>query len=348
MKLVGQSPVFLAAIRCLSRMARFDVPVLVEGETGTGKELAARAIHYQSKRRRGPFIPVNCGGVPDALIENELFGHERGAYTDAREAMPGVIALAEGGTLFLDEINALPPKAQVALLRFLQDQRYRPLGGGGDRRANVRIIAATNHNLEELVQQGAFRADLFFRIKILFVNMPPLRLRDGDVPLLAEHFLDDCAQRFREPRKRLAKETQAALERYSWPGNVRELENLILREYLMTDGAELTWQTEAMPAPWAVIAHTPATGTMPIAVSIAASMDASAGGTLAEPAAAPGRSYAAAKAAAMADFDRRFLHDLLTRSAGNVTRAAAEAGKDRRALGRLVKKYGFRSHDFKP
>ena len=313
MKLVGQSPLFLAATRSLARMARFDVPVLIEGETGTGKELAARVVHYRSERRRGPFIPVNCGALPDTLVENELFGHERGAYTDARERLPGVVALAEGGTLFLDEINALPPKAQAALLRFLQDQRYRPLGASDERRANVRIIAATNKCLEQLVERGEFRSDLFFRIKILFVTLPPLRARAGDAMLLAEHFLDECASRFHAPRKRLGKQTQASLERYQWPGNVRELENVIVRESLMTDGPELVWVTESS--------------------SFAAQ--------LIPP-------YAAAKAAAVADFDRRFLCELLRRAAGNVTRAAAEAGKDRRALGRLVKKYGLRPLDFKP
>jgi transcriptional regulator with PAS, ATPase and Fis domain len=313
MKLVGQSAPFLAASRALARMARFDVPVLIEGETGTGKELAARAVHYQSARGHRPFIPVNCGALPEALVENELFGHERGAYTDARESMPGVIALAEGGTLFLDEIDALSAKGQITLLRFLQDQRYRPLGAFGDRRANVRVITATNQDLENLVERGAFRSDLFFRIKILFVSLPPLRVREGDATLLAEHFLDECAARFHEPRKRLGQKARAWLDSYHWPGNVRELENMILRECLMTDGSELVLNHEAAPA--ADRRH-----------SI---------------------SYAVAKAAAIADFDRRFLREVLARSSGNVTRAAAEAGKDRRALGRLVKKYGFRSSDFR-
>src|SRR5262245_238466 len=174
----------------LSRIARFDVPALIEGETGTGKEIAARVVHYQSTRRNRPFIPVNCGALPEALVENELFGHERGAYTDARESTPGVVALAEGGTLFLDEIDALSSKAQVALLRFLQDQRYRPIGAHADRRADVRVIAATNQSLEQLADRGQFRSDLLFRIKVLFVDLPPLRRRQGDAKLLAEHFLD--------------------------------------------------------------------------------------------------------------------------------------------------------------
>jgi transcriptional regulator with PAS, ATPase and Fis domain len=314
MELVGQSPTFLAAVRLLTRVARFDVSVLIEGETGTGKELAARMVHYQSERRSRPFIPVNCGAIPEALVENELFGHERGAYTDARDSTRGVVALADGGTLFLDEIDALSPKAQVALLRFLQDQRYRPLGAAGDRRADVRIVAATNLSLERLVDQGRFRSDLLYRIKVLFVELPPLRLREGDAKLLAEHFLDACARRYREPRKQLGSTTETWLEEYAWPGNVRELENLILREALMSEGDVLVYPHEASDS------------SMPPV---------------------PRSSYAAAKAAAVAAFDRRFLQDLLVRASGNVTRAAAEAGKDRRALGRLVKKYGLSPLDFR-
>jgi transcriptional regulator with PAS, ATPase and Fis domain len=316
-ELVGQSPVFLAATRSLARMARFDVPILIEGETGTGKELAARAVHYQSARRNRPFIPLNCGALPEALVENELFGHERGAYTDARESTPGVVALAEGGTLFLDEIDALSTKAQIAFLRFLQDQRYRPLGGLADRRADLRIIAATNQNLEELVEQGQYRSDLLFRIKVLFVSLPPLRLRVGDARLLAEHFLDQCARRFHEPRKRLGLEMLAWLDDYPWPGNVRELENLILRESLMTEGSVLVYPHAPHVAP---ACRSPASFSS---------------------------SYARAKAAAVAEFDRRFLRELLIRASGNVTRAAADAGKDRRALGRLVKKYGLCPRDFR-
>ncbi len=312
MELIGQSPVFLAATRLLVRMARYDVPVLIEGETGTGKELAARLVHYNSARGNRPFIPVNCGALPEALVENELFGHERGAYTDARESTLGVVALAEGGTLFLDEIDALSPKGQAAFLRFLQDQRYRPLGALTDRRADVRIIAATNQNLEELVEDGSFRSDLLFRIKVLFASLPPLRARIGDAQLLADHFLDECARRFREPRKRLSDETARWLDAYPWPGNVRELENVILRESLMAEGDVVVYPLlEAVAAP-------------------------------------PSRaSYAAAKAAAIAEFDRRFLRDVLTRVSGNITRAAAEVGKDRRALGRLVKKCGLRPLDFR-
>ena len=313
MELLGQSAIFLAALEVLTRLARFDVPVLIEGETGTGKELAARAVHYQSPRRDRPFIPVNCGALPEALVENELFGHERGAYTDARESARGLINLADGGTLFLDEIDALSAKAQVSLLRFLQDQRYRPIGAPSDRRADVRIIAATNQQLEALAAQGQFRSDLLFRIKVMFVELPPLRLREGDAKLLAEHFLDVCARRFKEPRKRLAKSTLAWLDRYEWPGNVRELENTIMRECLMNDAQTLVFPQREKASPESDSAV----------------------------------SYAAAKAAALGEFDRRFLRESLLRASGNVTRAALDACKDRRAFGRLMKKYGINVRDFR-
>src|SRR5215813_10889060 len=173
--MIGQSPRFREAIRLIERFARYAAPVLIDGETGTGKELAARAIHYGGPRKDRPFIPVNCGALPDALVENELFGHRRGAYTDAKSEQRGIIAHAQHGTLFLDEIDALTPKSQVTLLRFLQDQQYRQLGGSEVQSADVRIIAASNANLSELTAQGTFRLDLLFRLNIMRLTMPPLR-----------------------------------------------------------------------------------------------------------------------------------------------------------------------------
>ena len=248
MDFVGQSPSFLSAVKLLARIGRFDIPALIVGETGTGKELAARAVHYESARRDQPFVPVNCGALSEALVENELFGHERGAYTDARHASPGLLSLAAGGSLFLDEIDALSPKAQVALLRFLQDQRYRPVGALQERQANVRVITATNQSLERLSREGLFRVDLLFRIKVMFVELPPLREREGDARLLAQHFLDECSSRYKSAPKRLHPSALAWIERYEWPGNVRELENFINREFLMTEGAELYARDESLPS----------------------------------------------------------------------------------------------------
>jgi len=314
MNLLGQSPIFVEALRLLHRFARHDVPVLIQGETGTGKELASRLVHYQSARAERPFIPVNCGALPESLIENELFGHERGAYTDARTATQGLVSLADGGTLFLDEVDALSPKAQVVLLRFMQDQSYRPIGCARDRRANVRVITAANRNLEDLVREGGFRLDLLFRVKVLSVDLPPLRDRRGDIRLLAQHFLDECVRRQSQIAKRFHPETIAWMERHDWPGNVRELENFVQRQCLLSDGEEVRYPTAraALPADPTVLAG-----------------------------------YKAARAAALAHFDRGFLTALLARAGGNVTHAAREAGKERRSLGRMLKKYGIRPHDFR-
>ena len=173
--MIGASDAFRTLERLLDKMALYDAPVLIGGETGTGKELAARALHYRGARRERPFIPVNCGALPDSLIESELFGHRRGAFTDARDDQPGLVALAHSGTLFLDEVDALSPKAQVTLLRFLQDQQYRPLGSRRDERADVRVVAASNHCLDDLVCAKQFRVDLLHRLKLMHLYLPPAR-----------------------------------------------------------------------------------------------------------------------------------------------------------------------------
>ena len=233
--LIGSSPAFREMLAVLEKIAGYDASVLITGETGSGKELAARAIHYLSTRRDKPFIPVNCGALPDHLIENELFGHSRGAYTDARESQVGLIAQAEGGTLFLDEVDALSAKAQVSLLRFLQDGQYRPLGSSRTLYAQVRILAASNVDLARQVEDGRFRADLHFRLNVMELPVPPLRERAGDAELLARHFIAEAACRYRLPAKELHPDTLEWLASQPWPGNVRELQNRIQREFLLAD-----------------------------------------------------------------------------------------------------------------
>src|SRR5664279_5381158 len=235
--MVGQSSAFRETVRLIARMAACDAPVLIEGETGTGKELAARAIHYQSARQDRPFIPVNCGAIPDSLIESELFGHRKGAFTDAKDNQPGLVTLAEGGTLFLDEIDALSPKGQVTLLRFLQDQEFRPLGARQVEHGNVRILAASNASLPLLAERGAFRADLLYRLRILCLELAPLRERKGDVERLAAWFLEACDKRFGLGMKAIHPQSLAWMGSYRWPGNIRELENLLYREYLLSEGS---------------------------------------------------------------------------------------------------------------
>ena len=305
--MIGCSVAFRIADALIGKMSAFDAPVLVEGETGTGKELAARAIHYRGARRDRPFVPVNCGALPDALVENELFGHRRGAFTDARDDKPGLVELARGGTLLLDEIDALTPKAQVTLLRFLQDQQFRPLGGRREEQADVRIVAASNRDLERQVEAGAFRLDLFYRLKLLHLTLPPLRDRHGDIALLAEHFVRTGSARYRKPALAIDPETLAWFERYRWPGNIRELENLIQREFLLADGERIS-----VPPP-AALAQAPGAPAL--------------------------LNYRQAKSRAIAEFESRFLASLIGQANGNVSAAARISGTERRHLGRLLKKH---------
>jgi len=248
-QLLGASASFQQTLQAIARVARFDASVLIEGETGTGKELAAHAIHYSGARCSGPFIAVNCGALPESLVESELYGHERGAFTDAKAAYEGLVTQATGGTLFLDEIETLTPKAQAVLLRFLQDRRYRAVGGRSFRVADVRVIAASNASLAELSRVGSFRQDLFYRLNVLFLQIPPLRERRGDAALLAQGFVRRFCQQYQLAEPRLNREMLRRLDEYDWPGNVRELENLVLRELLMSDAAELDLtRTLALPA----------------------------------------------------------------------------------------------------
>lgn len=310
--LIGQSSAFVNALHLLERFGTCAASVLIEGETGTGKELAARQVHYGGLRKSGPFVPVNCGAIPDALLENELFGHGRGAFTDACGESVGCIGLAHGGTLFLDEVDSLSPRGQVALLRFLQDSTYRPLGGGGEQRADVRVITASNASLEALCARGEFRKDLLFRVKLLFIEMPPLRNRPGDPSLLAKHFLEDCRHRYGPPERRLAPAALAWIEDYAWPGNVRELENLVHRAYLVCEGPEISLQDLGAMRPT--------------------------GNEEAPPAGAP---YKAARARAVEEFHRRYLAELLQAAGGNLSSASRRSGADRRMLSRLIKRYNI-------
>ena len=323
LNLVGHSPAFLHVLELTKRFAACNATVLLHGETGTGKELVARAIHYLGARRDFPFIPVNCGALPDSLVESELFGHARGAFTDARDARRGLIAEAEGGTLFLDEIEVLTPKAQVALLRFLQDLEYRPVGGAVVRDADVRIIAASNANLGELVRDGHFRRDLLFRLNVLSIDLPPLRERQRDVVLLAEMFVKRFARQYNRP-KSLHPDAVTWLLTHDWPGNVREVENLIHREFLMTDEPMIHLRSPASPG--ACRKSDPEATLSRLTES----------------------RFHEAKASAIAQFERAYIVELLSRTGGNISQAARISGKERSHLGKLVKKYGLERAAFVP
>jgi transcriptional regulator with PAS, ATPase and Fis domain len=234
---VGKSPALREAVETALRVARrTSSTVLVVGETGTGKELFARGIHYAGPSPEAPFVAVNCAAIPGTLLESELFGHERGAFTDAKQKKQGLLELARTGTLFLDEVSELPHDLQPKLLRALEERRVRRIGGYEEIEVSCRVIAATNLALEESVAEGRFREDLFYRLNVLRVTIPPLRERQGDVPVLARHFLTMLEEDQGLPPVRLGPEALRALEAHAWPGNVRELKNVLERAALLCDG----------------------------------------------------------------------------------------------------------------
>lgn len=313
--LVGKSEAFLAAVRDIPPLARADATVLICGETGTGKELFSRAIHYQSGRQGKPFIPVNCAALPDHLFENELFGHARGAYTDASSAGKGLVAEAEGGTLMLDEIDTLSLGAQAKLLRFLQDGEYRPLGAARSLTADVRVIASTNCDLLERVKAKQFREDLYYRLGSLALTIPPLRDRIEDVVHLANHFAVDFATKHGQARRAISNQALRRLLAHSWPGNVRELEGVMLRALVLTSSASL--QAEDLR------------------IADSADKDLAADSSLRQ-----------VKSRVVQTFERNYLIGLLAQYHGNVSQAAKAAGKPRRTLQRLLLKYAIRRNSF--
>ena len=323
LNLIGESPAFRAVLGLVQRVASSYATTLIQGETGTGKELIAGALHYLSSRRHGPFISINCGAVPESLFEAEFFGHARGAFTDARESRQGLVSQARGGTLFLDELEALCPRGQVALLRFLENQEYRPVGGTIVRNADVRIVGSTNASLARLAEAGAYRSDLLFRLSVLVIDLPPLRSRGDDVIVLARAFLDRLSRQYGLPPKSLHPDALAILRAYDWPGNVRELENLMHREFLLNDDRELRLQELA-----------PAASLSPVASAVPS-------GPLTT------TTFREAKARAIAAFERSYVEELLTRANGNVSLAARLAGKERSRLGKLIRKYGLSRSGFR-
>lgn len=308
-KIVGCAPAFTKVLAQLPIVAVSDATVLITGETGTGKEVVARALHYLSKRAAFPFVAVNCGCFPPALLEDELFGHERGAFTDAHVRRQGLIAQAEKGTLFLDEVDSLSPGAQAAFLRVLQDKRYRPVGSSVEQQADIRILAATNARLDQLVRSSAFRTDLYYRFSVFTLSLPPLRERQADILPLAEYFLRKHGSAERVAL-RLGNSALEALMSHDWPGNVRELENALIRGIHYSRGDQI------------------AVGDLGLE---------SASGT--EATAREPNSFKAAKQDVVENFERRYLSRLMAEHNGNVSQAARAAGKERRDLGKLLKKY---------
>jgi two-component system response regulator AtoC len=258
--IVAASPPMIELLELLERAAEYKATVLLTGESGTGKEVLARAIHAQSGRRHQAFVAVNCGAIPEALLESELFGHARGAFTGADRARRGLFVEADGGTLFLDEIGELPPALQVKLLRVLQEEEVRPIGEAKPRNVNVRVIAATSRDLEREVSAGRFREDLFYRLDVFRVRVPPLRERREDVPLLVDHFINRFRETLGRPVRTIADDALDRLLEHAWPGNVRELENVIERAMILADGDRITLRElpEAIASPRAAAPVEPA------------------------------------------------------------------------------------------
>jgi DNA-binding NtrC family response regulator len=318
-QLVGEEPIFVDALLQLAQFGLSDAAVLLTGETGTGKELCARAVHLLSRRRGGPFVPVECGSIPEHIFESEFFGHLSGAFTDARTEQKGLVAVARGGTLFLDEVDSLSPAMQGKLLRLLQEQTYRPLGSEQYCRADVRVVAASNCDLAALVRQQRFRSDLYFRLDVLRVHLPSLRERKDDVALLARHFAAEICGRDGLGHKTLTPAALRKLKTYAWPGNVRELYNAVHRAALCAGGAEILPCHFMLGDERSAPQHADAEGNPSVT----------------------SESFRAGKRRAIETFERAYVQELLHTFRGNMTRAAREAGKDRRAFGRLAKKYGL-------
>jgi two-component system response regulator HydG len=233
--MIGESAAMQTVFREIEKAAATDATVLITGESGTGKELAARTVHYVSRRSAAPFIPVNCGGIPKDLLESELFGHVKGAFTGANATRPGFFQNADGGTIFLDEISETSPAMQVRLLRVLQDREVTMVGSGKPEKVDVRVVAATNKELTALVKENAFREDLYYRLDVIRIGLPALRERANDILLLASYLLEKYAAELGKPAPRLSDEAIAAFREYGWPGNVRELENIVLRLVAMSE-----------------------------------------------------------------------------------------------------------------
>ncbi|ALA57595.1 sigma-54-dependent transcriptional regulator [Nitrospira moscoviensis] len=312
--LVGSSPAMLEVYKLVARVSESKSTVLLQGESGTGKELIARAIHANGPRRDKPFVPVNCGALPDTLLESEMFGYEKGAFTGAIGTKTGLFEAANGGTLFLDEIGELGPALQVKLLRVMQDQEVRRVGGTGSVKVDVRIIAATNRDLEQLVKDGKFRDDLYYRLNVVRITLPSLAERKEDIPMLAHHFLQKCAAGSPGMVRGLLPETMALLKQYRWPGNVRELENAIERAVSLSHGPLLT--PDDLPE---AIRH-----------SAAANGESKAGKT-----------EDSEVCLTLEEVEKRHLIRVLRETKGNKVKAAKILGIDRRTLYRMAERFGL-------
>lgn len=314
-KMIGRNSAFLAEVNKIPLIARCDANVLIAGETGTGKEIFARSIHYLSRRAAKPFVAVSCGAIPSDLFENELYGHERGAFTAAVAPQAGLIQEAEGGSLFLDDIDCIPLGAQTKVLRFLQEKEFRPLGSARAQHSDTRIIASTNTDLAKAVSQNIFRRDLYYRLNVISIALPPLRNRQEDIPLLAQHFIEKYRNEFNSPVKDISPGALQTLMGYDWPGNVRELENVIERTVAFSSKALIDVKDICLP-------------------ECEASQEA--------------KTFRQAKSQAVTQFEKQYIQELLSTHRGNISQSAKAAHKDRRAFWELIRKHKIDVRSYKP
>lgn len=312
-RIIGKSASLQKVLKLVKKVSKTEANILIRGDSGTGKELVARSIHTNSDRCHRPFVPVDCASLPENLLESELFGHEKGAFTNAYVTRPGIFEYANGGTLFLDEIGELSITLQSKLLRTLQEHQVRRVGGRKLLNVDVRIITATNQNLENAIEKGRFRKDLFYRINVITIPLPPLRERRDDVPLLGNHYLRHFSKGSKNEVKGISKRAMELMERYHWPGNVRELQNVIERAVSLTDSKiivpeDLPEQIRLVKDPYTFIS--PA-----------------------------GSNYKKAKKDWMDFFEKRYLSALLKRHNGNISKAALEAQVNRKTIHRLLKRH---------
>jgi two-component system, NtrC family, response regulator len=308
-EIIGSAPRMGEIFKMVSLVAKTDVTVLVQGESGTGKELVARAVHSKSRRRNAPFVPINCAAIPETLLESELFGHEKGAYTGAHVQRKGKLELADGGTVFLDEIAEMPLPLQVKLLRFLQERKVERLGGRQPIHVDTRIIAASNKDLKTDIAAGGLREDLYFRLSVVTITLPPLRERAEDIGMLANAFLRRACQEYRR-KLRFSEESLSAISQYQWPGNIRELENAVQRASIMVRGQFIEPADLGIPA--------------------------------------PSRIERLSLREARNRVERQVVVDALTRTRGNISRAATELGVSRPTLHGLLEKHGIHGRQLRP
>jgi len=312
-EIIGKSKAIKEVMELVRKVAPEDTTVLLQGETGTGKELVARAIHKLSPRKNGPYVVVNCAAIPENLLESELFGHRKGAFTGALKDKKGRIEIADGGTLFLDEIGSLSPSLQAKLLRFLETKEIQPLGSEETLRVNVRVIAATNQDLRKKVEEGNFREDLFYRLNVFPIYIPPLRERKEDIPLLANYFLKIYSKKMNKKIEKIEDGAMELLLKYSWPGNVRELENVIERCVVLADSPIVS--KEFLPL---ITTSQEITGP-----------------------------YQERKKRLLENFEREYFKELLQKHNGIISKVAKEAGIDRKNLYLKLKKWGINPQDFR-